>query len=96
MKHDHLCHFDHTCCAAQCFLNLPFKSSSVCVILISSGISFHNTLPEYDIIFLEILGISSGDEKIITSDRSFLTGVYIIYFIENGVSSFRMHIIEFL
>ena len=39
--------------------------------------------------------ISCGDEKIIAVDRSCPIEVYIIYFMENGVSSFRMHVIEF-
>ena len=49
-------------------------------------------LPEYDIVFWKFCVFSLGmDEKIIASDR----GVHIIYFMENSVSSFRMHVIEF-
>ena len=32
---------------------------------------------------------------IIAGDRSCPIGMYIIYFMESGVSSFRMHVIEF-
>ena len=56
---------DCVCCAVRYVLNLSLKSSSVCTLLISYGILFHNLLPEYDMVLLKSCVLPLGINKLL-------------------------------
>ena len=56
---------DCVCCAVRYVFNLSLKSSSVCTLLISYGISFHNLLPEYDMVLLKSCVLPLGINKLL-------------------------------
>ena len=60
-----VCQADCVCCAVRYVLNLSLKSSSVCTLLISYGISFHNLLPEYDMVLLKSCVLPLGINKLL-------------------------------
>ena len=60
-----VCQADCVCCAVRYVFNLSLKSSSVCTLLISYGISFHNLLPEYDMVLLKSCVLPLGINKLL-------------------------------
>ena len=60
-----VCQADCAGCAVRYVLNVPLKSSSFYTLLISYGISFHNLLPEYDMVLLKSCVLPLGINKLL-------------------------------